>query len=297
MGTKNEFFTKECAELLERNAHAVAYRAIPKKMSDGRKDVVLACMDERNTLTEEALGLYPSMVRRIATGGGKIAADDFVRLAGSAAADDGADLSAYLVTHEVIGKPELGCAAFKNDIRAQEKFFSELKTQLAQKMPTALIHVLSMDTSVGTLRAISLDERDEQFVPFARSGGQPRSRCSDEAHAGYGIYVGEAYRAWCSERNTYFHISASAPSLAGDLDIALGVILHHSTVDLSGKPIVLHVDATESWEGLPDVAAERMETAVAAFLAKPEVATMLADGSMRVIRTVTDLKTWRGKVV
>ena len=293
--SRDAFFAEELETLTRRNAQAINDRAARKNSAEGRLTAVLACMDERNTLTEEALGLHPSEVRRIATAGGKIAAPDLLNLLGlEKTAGEGVTL--HLVTHEVIGRPDLGCAAFKNDIAAQETFFRGLKDGLASALPSASIHVTSMDTSTGALRAISVDDNDGQFAGFARQGGRPETRCSDEAHAGYGIYVGEAYRAWNLKRNVYFHITASAPSLAGDLDIALAVILHHSTVDLSDKPIVLHVDTPESWDGFPEGASERMDAVVHAFLAKPEVAPMAADGSLRVVRTVTDTDTWRGRL-
>ncbi|MFH1047945.1 MAG: hypothetical protein V1738_06615 [Patescibacteria group bacterium] len=296
---KKDFFVNECRELTERNEQAVQKRSADvDDRGDGRRHVVLACMDERCTNTEEALGLQSSAVRRIATGGGKISPEDFMSLLGLTAGPlAGKGDTLYLSTHEVIGRPELGCAAFKNDIAAQERFFLDLKAKLTPSLPEAFIHVLSMDTSTSELRVISPDERDTRFTDLVARGGQPHPRLADEAHAGYGIYVGEAYRAWSAARNAYFHISASAPSLAGDLDIAIGVILHHSTVDLSDKTIVLQIDEPTSWNGFPAGAAERLSSTIESFLAKPDVAELLANGTIRIVRTTTDLDTHEGKVI
>jgi hypothetical protein len=79
-------------------------------------------MDERTALVEEALNQQPALIQRIATSGGKIEADYLLALiTGKSSTDkkDEKDVTLYLVTHEVIGCPELGCAAFKNDICAQ----------------------------------------------------------------------------------------------------------------------------------------------------------------------------------
>lgn len=292
MDSKTAFFERELTALTERNITARNGLQELKKS----KPIVVACMDERNTLTEEALGLNPFQVTRLATGGGMIDANDFLSIYSDRLSGEGKGNEILLVTHEVVGKNELGCAAFKCDMPAQEKYFCRLKKELAQNLPGAIIHVVSMDTSTGGLRGIDIDERDEEFKMFAERGGAPRIRCMDESHGGYGIYVGEAYRAWNSLRNRYFHISAVAPSLLNDLNIAISVITGHSDVDLSDKTIVLHLD-TPKGGAVDSLIAAKADKAVQELLKQPNVAEMLDSGEMQIVRTTTDLHNWNGTVM
>jgi hypothetical protein len=297
MNRREKFYQNECLELLAHNQQAALnFSLVQRNLNDKPRRIVLTCMDERTALVEEALNQQPALIQRIATGGGKIEADYLLALIAGKSSTDKKDVTLYLVTHEVIGRPELGCAAFKNDIRAQEKYFSNLKTELLAQCPQARIHILSLDTSTGGLRAINLDDRDDDFASFVRRGGQAHERATDENHAGYGIYVGEAFRAWCSRRNTYFHISVSALSLGSDLNIALEVMSHHSDVSLENKPIILQIDEPLSWEGLPADCADRSKQTITAWLAQSNIRDLLSAKKLRVINTKTDLTNWHGQI-
>jgi hypothetical protein len=292
MEQRKEFFQQELVKLTETNANTAASFS----STDEPRPIVVACMDERNTLTEEGLRLVPSQVLRLATGGGRISAEDFLDIYSAELSSTGAGNTVYLVTHEVIGRPELGCAAFQNDMEAQEKFFCSLKNSLADKLPEARIHVVSYDTTTGALRPIDLDERDSEFNLTVQDSQNIRLRHDDQNHAGYGIYVGEAYRAWHGKRNTYFHISAVAPSLESDLNIALTVIREHSDVDLSDKPIMLQLDAPH---GRPadQLLTAKANQSVKKFLAQPLVQQLIESGELQIIRSTTSLENWQGKMV
>jgi len=292
MEEREAFFKTEVADLPARNEAAASdTRPLPEQ-----RPVVVACMDERCTLTEEALGLIPHHVLRLATGGGRVMVEQFSKIFEHELTPDGTGNMIYLVTHEVAGRRDLGCAAFKNDIDAQEKYFWDLKNELAQHLPDARIHVVCMDTTTGGIRAIDIDQRDDEFQIFAERGGTPRFEYEDQNHGGYGIYVGEAYRAWNSTRNAYFHISAVSPTLESDLNIALTVITEHSDVNLSNKPVILHLDAPRGTR-TSGLIASMTQPALRRFLNQTHVREMLDNGELKIVRTATNLETWRGKVV
>lgn len=268
--------------------------------SDGRhQGIIVACMDERNTGTEDALGLTPHRVIRFASGGGMISAGDFIRLfTGRLAAMPPASRRVFLMTHEVAGKPDLGCAAFRNDIARQEIYFMALRRELAFRLPGTAVHALCMDTSTLAIRPIETDTDDESELAERLHAGIPAQSSAPptEGHAGRGIYVGEAYRAWVTGRDDYFHISASAPSLAGDLDIALSVILHHSDAELDeGHPMVLHVDypSGKGAFGTGDALTRTVER----FLENPELSALKAKGLFRMVKTSTDVETWSAQLL
>ncbi len=292
MEEREAFFKAEVKSLSTRNEAAASNMGqLPDK-----RPVVVVCMDERCTLTEEALGLIPYQVLRLATDGGRITADQFMNILGQDLNSSGMGNKVYLVTHEVRDRIDLGCAAFKNSIDSQKKYFWDLKNELSQRLPDARIHVVSMDTTTGGICAIDIDQRDDEFQIFSERGGAPRLKCKDENHAGYGIYVGEAYRAWNWTRNAYFHISAVSPSLESDLNVALGIITMRSDVDLSDKPVVLHLDAPRgtSKSGLTSALAQGP---LKSFLRQASVRKMTENDELKIVRTVTNLETWRGKMV
>ncbi|MFH2062949.1 MAG: hypothetical protein ABIJ46_02225 [bacterium] len=294
------FLSKEFGQLTATNRRAAEARSISASRRDvGRTPLVVVCMDERNPLTEDGLGLDPTLVVRFASGGGKVAAGDFLRLHAPLLADGGRKAVIYLCTHWVQGEPENGCAAFQCDEPAQTQYFTALRQALAAELPEAWIHALSYDTATGALYGIELDLRDETFVALVGQGSRPLAMPREEhAHAGFGIYVGDFYRAWISGYNRYFHISAGAPSLRDDLDIALSVMLHHSTVDLSDKPIVLLLDRpTENADAATIERHRQAKDAVMEFLRSPEVAPLVESGRLRLVELETDPTTWSGRIL
>lgn len=289
-----EFLDAEIVAMQNRNRSAVERKRKDtfalQKRTYARMSMLVACMDERNTLTEEALGMHPDEPFRFATGGGKVDAATLKSLTDRALpTNDGRTPVLYLVTHEVIGKPNLGCAAFKNDMAEQERYFNALRDEISAMRPELLVHVVSMDTTAGSLRPIRLDERDASFCSFAGNGTPKMSDWPDEAHAGYGIYVGDAYRSWVNDRNRYFHISSEAPDVAGNMGIALSVMRGHSDVDLTKTPVVVHVDYPSHGDGHDNERRTALDQKVEQFLKDETARSMTNAGSMYVVRTVTDI--------
>src|SRR3989339_1136291 len=102
-----QFMTEEIDRLTDANGRAAAARSASASRRDvGRTPIVVACMDERNALTEEGLGLDPTLVRRFASGGGKIGPDDFLRICAPLLTDRGSRVTIFLTTHEVVGYPD-----------------------------------------------------------------------------------------------------------------------------------------------------------------------------------------------
>lgn len=282
-------------QAFDRHENALAVRGGTAVRDQG---IIVACMDERNTWTEEALGLAPHRVFRFASGGGKIGAADFVRLfTGALASLPPTGRRVFLMTHEVVGRPDLGCAAFKNDMAEQERYFKALRRELSARLPGTAIHALSLDTSTLAVRPIETDDGDGEYGDRLRAGIPAGSAAPEvQGHAARGIYVGEAYRAWVTERNTFFHVSAIAPSLSGDLDIALSVILHHSDAVLDEEhPLVLHIDYP-SGNGTIGIA-DAVDKTVDAFLESPELRDLRDRGLLAVIKTSTDVGTWSAQLL
>jgi len=288
---------KAMADLFARHEKIIGSLDSPRKAPEA---LLVVCMDERTALTEEALGLDPSRVFRFASGGGKIEADDFVALFGKRLVSMPADSRRVLLaTHEVVGHPDLGCAAFKNDIAEQERYFLALRRALAGRLGDVPVHALCTDTSTDAARPIEIDPRDDSELAarIAAGIGPQREAPKIEGHAGRGIYVGEAYRAWVSDRNDFFHINADAPSLRGDLDIALSVMLHHSAVRPDADhPLILHVDYPEGGDIRPE-SRGKIDAAVDSFLSCPDAQRLKTDGLLCVVRTATDIGNWSAQLL
>jgi hypothetical protein len=258
-------------------------------------------MDERNTHIDEALGLHPGDAEIYASGGGKIDAQTFETVFGAsidAAVAQGKPVSIFLVPHECSHADHLGCAAFANDKEAQRAFFTDLKAALKKRFPSAPIHVMAMCTTTHDFRPIDTDDLDDSLQAMLDTNSRFDLEASDTNHAGHGIYVGSAYRAWVPGRNSYFHLSAHNPSLAGNIGIALTVMEHHSDVDLAGKPVVLHAD----YPRYPDAertasARMNMDKAFAELLENPAFKTKLDAGLLKVVKSETDTETWKGSLV
>jgi hypothetical protein len=262
---------------------------------------VVTCMDERNAFADEALGLGPGAARIYASGGGRIDVPTFKAAFGAAlseASSRGEAATVFLLPHECSHDPGLGCAAFSNDTDAQREFFTALRSELKAAFPGAFVHVLSMCTTTHRLRPIAADEGDARLADALAANAALDLRAQDAAHAGHGIYVGDAYRAWVPARNAYFRLSALNPAIKDNAKIALAVMRHHSEVDLSSTPIVLHVDHPRYDDADRTAAAARnIDAHVAALLADPEVLPLATNGAFRIVRTATDMGTWAGAVL
>lgn len=295
------FWEHERAALLSRNLACVARKLVSANASPARETFVVTCMDERNTHIDEALGLHPGDAEIYASGGGKIDVETFDAVFGEAidkAVAEGRPASVFLVPHECSHADHLGCAAFANDKEAQRAFFTELKAGLKKRFPSVPVHVLAMCTSTHDFRPIDTDDHDEHLQPTLDANAGFDLEASDANHAGHGIYVGSAYRAWVQGRNSYFHLSAHNPSLAGNIGIALAVMEHHSDVDLAGKPIVLHADYPRYPDAARTAAAkDNMDKAFAELEADPAFAAKRDAGQLKVVRTMTDTETWKGSIL
>jgi hypothetical protein len=299
------FWERESRRMAERNAAlSGAFRAAKEEIARRRAErehVVVTCMDERAAHVDEVLGHLPGEAPVYASGGGKIDIDTFEALYGdrlAACGKTGKTARVFLVPHECSHDGRLGCAAFGNDTEAQRQFFTDLKREILERHPGARVHVLAMCTTKHDLRVIDVHAKDAHLrqVHAASSGFNPL--VEDTQHAGYGIYLGDAYRAWVPGRNSYFRLSALNPDIAGNAAIALKVMGHHSDVDLSTKPVVLHADypayADAVWT---EAARMNIDGQLNAFLSSPAAREKAAAGALKVIKTETDTETWEGKVL
>lgn len=285
-------------------ALSAAYRSakeeIARRQAD-RENIVVTCMDERAAHIDEALGLLPGEAHVYASGGGKIDAQTFQSLFGekiSACEKSEKTASVFLVPHECSHDPHLGCAAFGNDTEAQKTFFTELKRDIVARHPKANVHVMAMCTTTHDLREIDVQDEDKQLPSLRVANENFEPKFEDVQHAGYGIYVGDAYRAWIPGRNTYFRLSAENPNLAGNAEIALTVMQHHSDVDLTAKPIVLQIDyPLYADESRTETAKQNIDAQMTAFLALPAVKAKMNAEAFKIVKTETHIETWNGKVL
>jgi carbonic anhydrase len=303
MAAIEKFWKAEDKEMGERHRRMTADYSAAKVLMEERRSrrlsIVLTCMDERCALIEDALGLLPGEALVHSSGGGRMETEAFSAVFGSriiGAQKKGAAVAVWLVTHECVGDENLGCAAFDNNIDAQVDYFITLKKNLSDQYHDAFIHVLALDSTTYAFRRVSVDERDPEL---ARSAvGLKEFAAAEKAHAGYGVYIGDAYRAWVDGHNKYFRLSARNSEIAGNFAIALKVMGHHSKVDLSKMPIVLHVDYPKyANEDDSFAAKDNIDLGVASIMSNDQVKEMLADGRMRLMKTETDIASWQGKLV
>jgi hypothetical protein len=302
--TPTHFWDEERRRLAVRNASAaLAFQDRRDELTErrtAREAIVVTCMDERNTHILEALDLIPGEPWLYCSGGGKIGIDTFEKLFGKRidwAAGIGREVSVYLVPHECNANGHLGCAAFANDTAAQKDFFTALKKEILHRHPKALVHVLAFDTSSGRLREVDADARDRGMAGCLRSNADRAKDLADEAHAGHGIYAGDAYRAWVNERNAYFSLAADNPNLAADIGIALKVMGHHSEVDLAETPAILHIDYP-LWTSAERTrnAAANIDAAITALESNETFRDWRSTGKLTVFISKTDMDTWSGKL-
>lgn len=299
MTDRDTFFEEEKKALIRRNsalseAHLDSKEEMERRRTSSRS-LVVTCMDERNTFVEESLGLLPGEALTLGSGGGRITADEVEGLYGDWLRD--APLSVvYLVMHECVEDPSAGCAAFSSDVLAQEVYFTALRDELLDRFPASAVHVVSYDTSTGKLRAVETDPRDESIGPIIETSPERGARWADKGHAGHGVYVGVAYRAWTDARNTYFFVSPGTQTLAADIGIAAQVMLHHSAVDLSSTPMVLHIDYPAP-DGVVDGSARKVMDAMLDPIIERLSSPDAVGDALRVVRTATDPVTWKGEIV
>ncbi|MEK9152755.1 MAG: hypothetical protein AAB692_05300 [Patescibacteria group bacterium] len=290
------FWEAERSRLLERNAALAAEYAAKKTEIDLRRatqeKILITCMDERNTHIEESLGFLPGEARVFASGGGKADLAAFVRVFGELivnARRAGAKVSVFLVPHECSHDAALGCAAFGNDTEAQRQFFTALKSDILRAFPNVSAHVMAFCTTTHKLREIDCHEADAFLGQVQDANAEFDRRSEDTSHAGHGIYVGDAYRAWVPERNRYFRLSPLNPALEGNITIALTVMVHHSEVNLDETPAMLHIDYPRYADTELAVAArEHIDRSIAPFVGRAD---------LHVVKTETDVETWQGRML
>lgn len=296
-----EFWEQELAAFPVRNRLCVGRRMRHAGSSPKGETIVVTCMDERNTHVDEALGIAPGAAELFASGGGKIDLPAFDAAYGrriAAAEAAGKTVSIFLVPHECSHDPNLGCAAFANDTEAQRAFFTDLKKALKERYANVAVHVLALCTTKHTVRQIDTDAHDDGLHAALAANADFGMTAEDVAHAGHGIYIGDAYRAWVPKRNTYFNLSAFNPALAGNVGIALTVMEHHSEVDLATTPVIVHVDYPRYADaGRTDAARANIDKALAELGANPAFKGRLDAGELKIVRTETDVATWEGSLV
>lgn len=302
----NSFFSEEHNRQVARNERLANLHAQQvAEASEKRKRPVVfvtTCMDERTHFIEEALGLLPGEAEVLASGGGKISKDDFERIyvpSINKAAEEGAQPVVCLSIHMCGAGQDFGCAAFKNDFEEQVRHFTDLRKEIAESHPEYFVHVIKHDTLDDALEPIALDDRDEALKEAIREGKRDEPRHGNHAHAAFGIYIGDAYRAWVENYNEYFRLSALNQALAGNIGIAVSVMKHHSTVDLSTKPVIVHIDFPNypNDEDRTKAARENIERHVAEALRENDAAELLSAGRLKIVKTRTDMETWIGKLL
>lgn len=296
-------FVKEEMQILENTnitssstVATVTYEERPE-----RRVLVVTCMDERNTTIEEWLQLEPGKESVYFSGGGRISLETLNHIFGKEMRDPSSLAVIYLVAHQCFDNPHAGCAAFANDTAAQKEYFMALRTEIIEKYPNVIVHIVALDTTTGELRGIHSDIRDEEHqtsLIIRSKAGLLVFDKEDEGHAGYGIYIGNAYRAWISDRNKYFSISADNPNIAGDTEIALNVMRgDHSKMDMDTMPVVIIADYPIHEDRARTRAAwDNMERGLEQIKRLEGVQEGIDDGSIRIITCETDVRTWKGKL-
>jgi len=264
-----------------------------------RNVLIVTCMDERNTTIEEWFNLEPGKELVYFSGGGRISLETLDRVYGHSLNDDKVTSIIYLVAHQCFDNPHAGCAAFKNDTGAQKEYFTRLREEIISAHPSAVVHVLALDTTSGQLRELVADPRDVGHLAMliARSKtGLLVFEKEDEGHAGYGIYIGDAYRAWVADRNKYFSISADNPDIAGNAEIALNVMRgDHSKMDMATTPVIIIADfPIHDDEARTAAARSNMLAGLAAIRNLDGVQEGIAEGSIRIIECETHVRTKKG---
>jgi len=292
-GNEKARFVANERSVLRTTNDLAAMRFASIDRSGTTRTLIVTCMDERNTLVDEWFSLRPGEATVYCSGGGRIDDATLDAVFGDAFTDVSADVHVYLVAHQCFANVDAGCAAFKNDCTAQELYFMELRQRIVSRYPMAIVHVFAMDTSTGNLVVKYADARQTgEAQHLVEKALQRTTVFQDEGHAGYGVYIGDAYRAWVGERNDYFCISSSDPNMAADAGIALSVMRHHSAVDLATTPIVFLVDypVYEDTERTA-AAARRIDTGLSAIRALDGVRVMEEDGDLVVLTARTDMRT------
>lgn len=298
------FWMQEIATLPIRNMTCSAGRRASATDAQERECIVITCMDERNTHVDEALGFAPGKAETYASDGGAIDLATFAALFGkridtaSAWGQWGRPVSVFLVPHECSNDASRGCHEFQNDANAQKAFFGSLKREIKNRFPSAAVHVMALCTTTHKLREIDVDEADDVLPSVREANAKLDLRAEDAARAGHGIYVGDAYRAWVPSRNTYFRLSAFNPALASNAAVALSMMERHGDVASTEKPVMVHVDYPRHMErSKTDAARANIDAALMEFLSQPAVAESLNRGALKVVKTETDMTSWKGKLL
>lgn len=300
-----KFWRQETKELFDRNRRLKVERRLNlKELTERRRQrrvFVITCMDERLFFIEEALKLLPGEGIVYGSAGAKIATDKFEEIYGDLierAIVRGRQATVYLTTHECATDPTRGCATFRNDVKSQVSFFTSLRQAVALRHPEAWTHAFMTDSSNGDLWAIETDEHDPGLASLLDRSERPDWEIEEIGRAGYGIYLGEAYRAWVERANTYFRISSLNPDIPGDVAMAIFVMRHHSSVDLARTPVILHVDyPLHTDQSLVAAARLNLDRALERVLTSPDVLQLVNDGHFKVIKTETNLDTWDGRII
>ena len=286
----------DCSTEHERNRPELRRRLVH------RTALIVTCMDERCGLVENPLDLLPSEAIVMASAGGRISGEDFERLYGEKirhSIQARRQAAVHLITHECVGHPDRGCAAFRGDVTAQKAYFAALQADLRERYPEAYVHTLMQDTGTNRLTAIDADRRDDHLSRvLTGERNLLETPAADLGHAGYGLYVGDAYRAWVREANRFLRLSALDPNLPDDLRLGITVLTEHSSADFSLRPLVIQVDNPIYPEAKLSGACRRnIEAAMAEISAEPDVRKMISDGRIRVIKTETEMGSQRGFAV
>jgi len=284
----SEKYESHLPELRRRLAHRTTFMTI--------------CMDERCGMVADPLDLLPNEAIVMASGGGRISPEDFDRIYGvkvQHSIQARRQTAIYLITHECAGYPKKGCAAFKSDVPVQKAYFAELQQALKKLYPEAFVHTLMHDTSTNRLLAIDTDNRDDHLAKvLANDKNLLETEQEELGHAGYGVYIGDAYRSWVKENNRYLRLSSLDPNLVADLKLAIVVVTEHSSIDLSTHPVVIHLDNPIYPDSKLSGACRRnMEEALTEVMAEPKINKMIDDGLIRIIKTETEIGSQRGFTV
>ncbi|MCC7357823.1 hypothetical protein IT408_04985 [Candidatus Uhrbacteria bacterium] len=321
---KSRFEQKDGALQQLQEDHRVALKAFHEVTSqrEARRAVAfqihVSCMDERDTFACEATGEPVGAMELFASPGGEITKDrkgesgaqKLIDLYGKDIAEAraaGKEISISMMPHICGADGHFGCAAFANDMAAQEAYFSELVEAIVARPEFEGVKILTAfyDTDTHALKPfhgseLQADAKESGIALLERRGGGMADGKGekDRAHAGNRIYVGDLPRAWIVRRNSAYqlHSGLDEEALLDGIALAVKVIQTHSHVNTAAQPIVIQVDrhvGEEFIEILRDPI-ELWNTLKRNSLLKD---VEVDEEGIMIVYTETDPKSWEGQLL
>lgn len=271
--------------------------------------ILVTCMDERNTFATDAIGEPLGAVEIFSSPGGKVIPETILRIYGQQleeARTRGKEILLYLIPHCCHADAHAGCAAFQTDERAQEAYFSQLADSLHAHPAFAGVSIVTAfyDTDThelfpfhGTTLSAKMNAAAERLRREKGEGKEGVKGEWDRQHAGNRCYIGVTPRAWTARRNRAFHLHSGMNSeeLLEGIALAIKVMKTHSHVNLHTTPIVIQIDRQQGQ-------ASPITMKDAELLARLNASSFLhgievSEKGVLIVRTETNPETWEGRVI